>query len=356
MKNRKIIAIVLAILSIVLMIGAIIPPAVRERIAIYAREDSWIANGVDIIFYTGNLTGESMRLDGANGAMKIAAPTAVGTATPIINIENDSVADSIVSRNAAGTPTWTLDKSGNVTQSGSTTGGAYDLNGAALTWDADADTISVASFDDVITTTLGAATGRLSILTGNLRVGNGSPTQTQNGEDAYVESIFEVDGATYLDGGLFLDSNKFTVADISGNTVISGTLTVTSTSNFLGNVADSGGDFTIADTLDVTGNVDLDALFVPGFADETITDGETLTPTVTVYALDSAGAVTFTLAASATEGQFLTLIGDDDNNVVVADTNLRATGGVTVSIRQHDVATFIFQDSEWLLLSKTVND
>ncbi len=44
-----------------------------------------------------------------------------------------------------------------------------------------------------------SATGYLNILTGNLKVGNGTPTSTLNGEDAYVEGTFEVDGVPRFD-------------------------------------------------------------------------------------------------------------------------------------------------------------
>lgn len=37
-------------------------------------------------------------------------------------------------------------------------------------------------------------------VTGNLKVGNGTPSTTLNGEDAYVEGTFEVDGALNFDG------------------------------------------------------------------------------------------------------------------------------------------------------------
>ena len=47
-----------------------------------------------------------------------------------------------------------------------------------------------------------ATTDSLQVLTGNLSVGNGTPTITMDGEDAYVEGTFEVDGATRLDGAL----------------------------------------------------------------------------------------------------------------------------------------------------------
>lgn len=37
-------------------------------------------------------------------------------------------------------------------------------------------------------------------VTGDLKVGNGTPSVTQNGEDAYIEGTFEVDGAARFDG------------------------------------------------------------------------------------------------------------------------------------------------------------
>lgn len=47
-----------------------------------------------------------------------------------------------------------------------------------------------------------AAGDGFQILTGNLKVGNGTPGQTINGEDAYVEGLLEVDGMIYADGGV----------------------------------------------------------------------------------------------------------------------------------------------------------
>lgn len=52
-----------------------------------------------------------------------------------------------------------------------------------------------------ISVTTPAADG-FQVLTGNLKVGNGTPTQSQDGEDAYVEGMLEVDGIIYADGGI----------------------------------------------------------------------------------------------------------------------------------------------------------
>ena len=44
------------------------------------------------------------------------------------------------------------------------------------------------------------------IATGNFAVGNGVPSVAMNGEDAYVEGTFEVDGATQFDGAMVVNS------------------------------------------------------------------------------------------------------------------------------------------------------
>lgn len=82
--------------------------------------------------------------------------------------------------------------------------------------DVNADTycLQIPAFDDVwcFDSTGGvdydpAATNHLNITTGNLKVGNGTPGVTQNGEDAYVEGTLEVDGAVTLDGALTTNSS-----------------------------------------------------------------------------------------------------------------------------------------------------
>lgn len=75
-----------------------------------------------------------------------------------------------------------------------------DLDGANLTIDADGDSILDENTDDNIRLTLGAATGTFSVLTGNGKIGNGTPTTAQDGEDLYVEGMLEVDGTADFDG------------------------------------------------------------------------------------------------------------------------------------------------------------
>ena len=80
--------------------------------------------------------------------------------------------------------------------------------------------------------------------------------------NAAVAGTFTVTGVTALNGGLTMDSNKFTVADTSGNVATAGTMTVTGVTALNGGltmdtnkftVADTSGDVATAGTLAVTG-------------------------------------------------------------------------------------------------------
>lgn len=75
-----------------------------------------------------------------------------------------------------------------------------------------------------LTLTTDASDG-LNILTGSLKVGNGTPGETINGEDLYVEGISEFDGTANFDGAVDFDGNldfgtgTWTVNSVSVNTI-----------------------------------------------------------------------------------------------------------------------------------------
>ena len=69
-----------------------------------------------------------------------------------------------------------------------------------------------------------------------------------------ASSTLDVTGATGIDGDFDINTNKFTVASASGNTAIAGTLAVTDASTFTGAV-------TASSNMDVTGNVGIDGDF-----------------------------------------------------------------------------------------------
>lgn len=304
--------------------------AVRERIGFDSRVDSYVYNGADVRWYSDDHSTEIHRVDAAGGA-KFAAPTAQATATPGVVVDCAHVGTCLEVR-IDSTPVAYYDSSGNYTGTGTRTetgaqtfgsdGSGVDVtfysstSGDQMLWDASEEGL-------YITGTAGQ--DALDIVDGNVDIADD----------------LDVDGTTNLD-----------VVDIDGAVDVG--------NNTISNIGAAGTDFdqagglTTAAGITVTaGALDLGGLFQPSFADEEITDGETLTATVTVYALDSAGAVTMTLAASADEGQILILIGDDANDITIADTNLRSSDGNAIVLNQYDILMLVYQDSEWIELAKT---
>lgn len=218
--------------------------------------------------------------------------------------------------------------------------GGLDLNGSTLTWDADADTTSVSSTDDVISTTLGAAAGTFEIITGNLKVGNGTPDTSLDGEDAYVEGTLEVDGAANFDGAIDID----------------------------GDLTSATGAVTVADTLDVSGasnfqaNVDVGTFL--GITPQTaisVTAAGIITPTGSFQPLTSGAAVTTSTTTPIAitgfvDGDLIIFRNDNASAVITID----GTGGTVeckadVALGARDTVSLIFNGAEWNCLSNYDN-
>jgi hypothetical protein len=91
----------------------------------------------------------------------------------------------------------------------------------------------------------GAATAlNLGAATGTLTVAN----TTLAAKAITASTTLTVTGATVLNGGLTMDTDKFTVADTTGNTSIGGTLAVTGNQTNTGDLAVNGGDITTTAT------------------------------------------------------------------------------------------------------------
>jgi hypothetical protein len=300
-----------------------------------------------------------------------------GTATPVFIVNEESGGSAnIMEVRAASTPVWSVSSAGAIAQTG-----GLDLNGADLTIDADADTIlgQTGSTDDAADITLGATTGYFSILTGNFRVGNGSPTTSQDGEDAYIESGLEVDGTARFDGAI--DANS--TADIAGN-ITSATGAITITDNVLidgaadaeqlviqGNATQTNNPFVVeqSDGTDVgtisnaglmtlagglttsDGNVVVaDYSRITAQTSITMTQGGTLTPTGTYQPLTAAGAIGFGSIVAGTAGDMLVLTNESANNIVISD-----TGTVMLNtdrtLGQYDTIMLLSDGTNWLELS-----
>jgi fibronectin-binding autotransporter adhesin len=103
-------------------------------------------------------------------------------------------------------------------------GNDLDLSGTTFNIESQLDFVSVINQTSAnlalqtttsgdITLTTGATSGLANVLSGNLKVGNGTPTVTLNGEDVYIEGTFEVDGTSRFDSALTVSSGG---ASISG--------------------------------------------------------------------------------------------------------------------------------------------
>jgi len=121
-----------------------------------------------------------------------------GTPQPITSGNTASIVGGTNGIDTVASATDVLTLNLDTTEIGTTTFGS----GSALTWtfDASAGTDPTLAFGTGSITTTLAANGLFNIITGNLKVGDGTPGLAMNSEDAYIEGTLEVDGATQLDG------------------------------------------------------------------------------------------------------------------------------------------------------------
>ena len=87
-------------------------------------EDSFVNNAFDIIFYSGNQSGETIRMDGA-GSMRMAVPTAIGTATPGMVLDCAGVSNCFELRDG-GTPVFSVADGGGVTSANTLNSGSLN--------------------------------------------------------------------------------------------------------------------------------------------------------------------------------------------------------------------------------------
>ena len=204
--------------------------------------------------------------------------------------------DLAVTRNAS--------VSGNLTVTGDAT-----INGNLILGDAASDTISFNA--DAVSDIKPDVTGTYSL---------GSSTQEWNNlwldgtanvdflvvdEDATVAGTLDVTGATGIDGDFDINTTKFTIEALTGNTFIDGTLDVEGNTNINGDFSVSTGSVTIAA---LTGNT-----YING--------------TLTVN-----GVTTFTGAVTASAGVTGDLTGDVTGDVtgnLTGDVTGNLTGNVT---------------------------
>ncbi len=227
---------------------------------------------------------------------------------PYINAEGNV----LIATSAAGVrSTWA---SANFTLSGT---GGVTVQSAGAT-----DVALSATESGNITATTGQGTGLFNVLTGNLKVGNGTPGVSLNGEDAYIEGTLEVDGASQFDGGVTFNStfnctDCIDFDDIDDTLVLDATTTVDMDTNaadlnfdantfFIDSSANSVGigTATPATALDIDSNSNTQSLRLRGTAETT--------EIANLY-VGSSGELIISTTAGADAAQFIELQPEDDN-------------------------------------------
>jgi len=185
------------------------------------------------------------------------------------------------------------------------TGYTTQTSNLVIVEQSDGDDRLTVSNAGAVALTQDAGTDLVNVLTGSLKIGNGSPSVAQDGEDGYVEGQLEVDGEAQFDGAI--DAN--------------------STSGFAGNAT-------------------FDAFQISTSQSITPTDGGVITPTAGIVLLTPAGEVTPTIAA-CTGGEHLILYNQENQSINLADSgNLIATGALVLT--QYDTLPLVCVATKWV--------
>jgi hypothetical protein len=273
--------------------------------------------------------------------LDVSIPTTVATATPGAVIDNSGLSVILELRDAA-TPvaSWY-------------NGGVISFHGNQFDLDADSDTSITVSTDDQVDIEIAGSdvysitAAAISLSTDRLDLDADLDTSIDASTDDQVD--IEIGGADVYSitaAAISLSTDKLDL-DADLDTSIDAS-------------TDDQVDFEVGGSDVISFTASYATFSVPvaqWFKDETITAGEWLTPTANIYALDSGGAVTMTLGTASTipNGFILILIGDDNNAIAIADTNIRTNDGGAAALGQYDVVMFVYQDSEWHQVVETAN-
>jgi len=165
---------------------------------------------------------------------------------------------------------------------------------------------------------------------GNVTIGDGTPGETQNGEDFYCEGQSEFDGAAYFDGAVDMDSTLAVADDI---TLENGEKVSNSTDG----------------VIELGGFVALDE-----GTRQTLATAETLTATASFQPITTTGATTdITLADGSYAGQILVISNESANDVTLdeSDSNGHWGGDITLTGDAYDLLTLLWDGARWVKLS-----
>lgn len=288
-----------------------------------------------------------------NSGATISSAGALSMDGAFISKGNFTLYNSATSRFA-----WTASTGGLVATPAATTGVAWYLNGSTLTT---GDLLKLTCLDTPLnggkylncyggtgTTSEfsigegGAVTTLGDVASATLTTGGGygstgcSVAATGN---VQTNGTLTVDGTTALNGGITCDTNKFTVADTSGNTAIAGTLSVAgaTTLSLLPVVSETGASRNIT-------SADFGSIVACSYAGATSIS----------LPNPSAGIVGGTVFIAELVDQTLTIIGGDtaNNNQIIAD-GVLTSDNVAFSTASHKIGSMAratcISATKWLI-------
>jgi len=240
----------------------------------------------------------------ALGVTHFSGMDVTGTETDELVVDQTSTGDIVEFRDN-GTSVWRLADGGAITYAGNQTitgnlvvNGTSELNG----------TVTLENDETIVNSTNGTigvtvqSTGTLNVLTGNLAVGNGTPSTTQDGEDLYAEGMLEVDGSADLDSTLDVASTAklnaaviTTTLDVQGGDItLQNDETIGNQTN--GTVAITATTVSANGNLQTTGTLDVQGGDITLQNDETIGNGTNGTIAMTVQSTGTVNVLTGNLA------------------------------------------------------------
>lgn len=232
-----------------------------------------------------------------------------------------------------------------------------DLDGEDLVLDLDGDTRMGAAGDDVVRLTSGAATGLWNVLAGNLKVGNATPSLAQNGEDAYVEGMLEVDGPARFEGGI--DMQEQAIVNVASLSMVDD---IDAGGYLVLNIGAGGTDFrpggglTLADGLVVTsGGQSVAGLQkLPAAAPIVVTHGATFAATGSMQPISAASGPVTPVLSIPPAGTRLCLVNTGAVHIVLADTGNQVLAG-NWDAGQYDVLCGWSDGTRFLEISRADN-
>jgi len=365
-------------------------------------------NGSTIKLYSDAGTTNRFSVDSGVGEVKIAAPTAIGTATPVVIISGGKSV-LLEARNPAGTPVFAVNADGSATYTGFSSAGGEVAAAAAVAAPTAVGTATPAFYVNsagvsnlfearknatpVFAIGNDGTISNIGTVSDELVVSNvakvAGPTAATTATPAFVVDSTSADAVLFDvrkaatpvfsigNAGAFTATGAGTYS--SGQTVnnwakvAAPTAIATATPALVidsagaSNLIDArknatpvfqvngSGNTTVAGTLGITGSTTVGGLFLLSKqGNVTVTDGGEIAATKSFVPLTAAGAVGTSNITTGAAGQLLVLMNVGSNTITITDTGTIMLAG-DCALGQYDTLTLISDGTNWLEITRANN-